>query len=211
MSEDSASRFTNVARNINEIGRDLIAVNDCVGHGNFLPWIDADFGMSEQHARRIMNVAETSGIKSNMMLDLKPSILYALAAPAPPSALPPADQPGEQFNERGGEANKFVRVDAHNVGSIGGRDDPAREPQNDGPRFPMGRLKVTISNAPRQRLPFGASGCAARRAAISDGVTRSPASILRSNSLLKSSGSVGDDSKAITCQDKPCKIAGRSA
>jgi hypothetical protein len=38
--------------------------------------------MSEMTATRMMNVATT--IKSNTMLDLSPTILYALAAPSTP-------------------------------------------------------------------------------------------------------------------------------
>lgn len=40
--------------------------------------------MTDQTARRFMNVGEVYGGKSNIMLDLKPIVLYELAAPSTP-------------------------------------------------------------------------------------------------------------------------------
>jgi AMMECR1 domain-containing protein len=42
-----------------ETGRDLIAMKEKLGHGNFLPWTAAEFGWSRQTAHRFMNVART--------------------------------------------------------------------------------------------------------------------------------------------------------
>jgi hypothetical protein len=52
-------------------------------HGIFLPWIETEFEMHEQSARRFMQVADRFG-KSNTMLDLTPTALYELAAPSTP-------------------------------------------------------------------------------------------------------------------------------
>jgi Protein of unknown function (DUF3102) len=60
-----------MARDIIEIGRELIAVKDRVGHGNFLRWLDVEFEMSEPSAVRTVK-------------DLKRSVLYELAAPSTP-------------------------------------------------------------------------------------------------------------------------------
>lgn len=72
------------ADDIVEIGRDLIAVKEAIGHGNFLPWIEAEFGMTDRTARNFMSVAETFGSKSEIVSDFTPTILYALAAPSTP-------------------------------------------------------------------------------------------------------------------------------
>lgn len=77
-------RLRRSAEDIIEIGRDLIAVKSSIGHGNFLPWVEAEFGMSDQTARRFMQVADAYGGKSNIVLNLDPTALYALAAPKTP-------------------------------------------------------------------------------------------------------------------------------
>lgn len=82
---DAASRIkvrmSRTAQDIIEIGRDLIEVKAALGHGKFLGWIEAEFGMTDQSARRFMQVADRFG-KSNMVLDLPPTALYELAAPS---------------------------------------------------------------------------------------------------------------------------------
>lgn len=50
----------------------------------FLPWIEAEFEMSENTARRFMDVARVYGSKSSTVADLTPSALYELAAPSTP-------------------------------------------------------------------------------------------------------------------------------
>lgn len=43
----------------NRIGRSIAdAVKKSLGRGNFLPWIEAEFGMSEDSARRFMNACK---------------------------------------------------------------------------------------------------------------------------------------------------------
>ena len=70
-------------KNIIEIGHDLNAVKKELGHGRFTPWIETEFGMSDQTARNFMNVA-TRFPKSKSLLDLKitKEALYLLAAPS---------------------------------------------------------------------------------------------------------------------------------
>ncbi len=75
-------RMSRTCQDIIEIGRDLIAVKDRVGHGGFLKWIDAEFAMSNPTASRFMNVAEQFGGKSFSVKDLTPTALYELAAPS---------------------------------------------------------------------------------------------------------------------------------
>lgn len=76
-------RMSRTALDIIEIGRDLIEVKRQLGHGHFLKWIDAEFGMSERTSRSFVHAAEAFGSsKSAIIADLPPTILYALAAPS---------------------------------------------------------------------------------------------------------------------------------
>ena len=76
-------RMSRTAQDIIEIGRDLIAVKALLGHGHYLQWLDAEFGMTDQSARNFTNVTERFG-KSKTILDFTPTVLYALAAPSTP-------------------------------------------------------------------------------------------------------------------------------
>ncbi|MCW5697332.1 MAG: DUF3102 domain-containing protein [Bauldia sp.] len=78
-------RMSRTAQDIIEIGRDLIEVKSRLGHGRFLGWIEAEFGMSDRAARNFMDVADRFGsVKSETISDLTPTVLYALAAPSTP-------------------------------------------------------------------------------------------------------------------------------
>ncbi|MCK0197755.1 DUF3102 domain-containing protein [Ancylobacter sp. 6x-1] len=72
------------AESIIEVGRELIQQKKDIGHGNFLAWIEAEFGMSDQTARNMMRVADLYGDKVKSVLDLPATALYALAAPSTP-------------------------------------------------------------------------------------------------------------------------------
>lgn len=52
-------------------------------HGSFLPWIVAEFGMSEATAQRFMKVADAFQDKARTVRDLAPTALYALASAEP--------------------------------------------------------------------------------------------------------------------------------
>ena len=73
--------MSRTTQNIIEIGRDLIETKRKVGRGNFLPWIEAYFGMSEMSATHFLDVAGT--FKLNRILDLPATVLYALPPPQP--------------------------------------------------------------------------------------------------------------------------------
>lgn len=77
-------RMSRTVSDIVEIGRDLVIVKKALGHGRFLPWIEAEFGMHENTALNFMRVAKTFGSKSTTIVDLPPTVLYALAAPSTP-------------------------------------------------------------------------------------------------------------------------------
>src|SRR5690606_4303069 len=77
-------RMQLAAESIIAVGRELIEQKKSLGHGNFLPWIEAEFGMSADTASRFINVANNIGEKFRSVRNLPPTALYALAAPSTP-------------------------------------------------------------------------------------------------------------------------------
>jgi hypothetical protein len=75
------------AEDIVEIGRQLLRAKELLAHGDFGPWLKHEFEMSERSAQNFMNVARRFGDKSEMVADLKPGILYLLAAPSTPQTV----------------------------------------------------------------------------------------------------------------------------
>jgi DNA repair exonuclease SbcCD ATPase subunit len=83
-SERIKLRMKRTAEDIIEIGKDLIAIKEKLPHGQFLPWIDSEFGLTDKTAQNFMNVTERFGGKSEIISDFKPTLLYLLAAPSTP-------------------------------------------------------------------------------------------------------------------------------
>jgi hypothetical protein len=78
-----------VKEDVVEIGRYLDEAQQHAGHGTWLTWIEAEFGWSDQTARRFIHVYEFSrDSKFNKLLNsnLPLSALYQLAAPKTPEA-----------------------------------------------------------------------------------------------------------------------------
>jgi hypothetical protein len=69
-----------------EVGNDLVAVRYALPHGQFGPWLRAEFGWTERTARNFMAVAERFGPKTEIISDLLivPTAAYLLAAPSAP-------------------------------------------------------------------------------------------------------------------------------
>ena len=44
-----------------EVGQELLAVKEAVGHGHFGAWLRAEFGWTERTAQNLMSVAERFG------------------------------------------------------------------------------------------------------------------------------------------------------
>lgn len=66
-----------------EVGRRLSDVRDSLEHGEFLKWIDAEFGMSQRSAYNFIQVSETFGKFATVAnLTFHQSALYALASPS---------------------------------------------------------------------------------------------------------------------------------
>jgi hypothetical protein len=64
------------------IGKALIAVKAALPHGQFLPWLGAEFSWSERTAQRYMSAAEAFEGKSDSVSHFTLPTVYALAAPA---------------------------------------------------------------------------------------------------------------------------------
>ena len=72
------------SESIIEMGQHLIAVKSKIGHGQFLPWLDREFGWSRVTAHNLMQVADQFGGKSSTVEHLGAKVLYLLAAPSTP-------------------------------------------------------------------------------------------------------------------------------
>jgi hypothetical protein len=72
--------------NVIEIGHRLTICKEALGHGNWLPWLEREFGWAEQSARNFMAVHAMS-LKSPTVGDLNLDMrsLYLLAAPSTPA------------------------------------------------------------------------------------------------------------------------------
>ena len=68
------------------IGNDLTTVKEALPHGEFGPWLKAEFGWGERMAQNFMSVAERFGPKTEIIADLtiQPTAAYLLAAPSVP-------------------------------------------------------------------------------------------------------------------------------
>src|SRR5262252_10146615 len=73
-----------VVADVIEIGRLLTECKRICGHGNWLPWLDREFGWEETTAQRFMRVHELALSKSGKLPDLPVSAIYLLAAPSTP-------------------------------------------------------------------------------------------------------------------------------
>ena len=57
------------AENIVRIGEHLVAVKERLGHGNWLPWLEGEFGWSDETARKFMRVHDM--VKSQQRRNLE--------------------------------------------------------------------------------------------------------------------------------------------
>ena len=72
------------AQGIIEIGKNLIEVKQSIGHGNWLPWLEAEFGWSQRTAYNFMGVADKFKFATVANLDIAPKALYLLAQNSTP-------------------------------------------------------------------------------------------------------------------------------
>ncbi len=78
-------RVKKTVEDIIEVGNDLLAVKEALPHGQFLPWLKAEFGWSERSAQNFMGVAEQFKSAKIADLPIQPSAAYLLAAPSVPN------------------------------------------------------------------------------------------------------------------------------
>lgn len=90
---DIRRRQRQAAEDIVAIGKSLIVVKSRLAHGQFGPWLNAEFGWSQDTAGRFMAVAKTFG-ENPQIAEIAPSALYALASNSVPQGL------RDQFLER---------------------------------------------------------------------------------------------------------------
>src|SRR5262249_3757941 len=69
-----------------EIGHWLRKAKERLEHGQWLPWLEAEFAMSERMAQHLMNVHEQFRHRKIKMGNMAPKALYVLAAPSVPEA-----------------------------------------------------------------------------------------------------------------------------
>lgn len=69
-----------------DAGNHLIAVKETIPHGHWLTWLADEFGMSDDAAQVMMNVARRFGSKTESIRYLSPTVLGLLAAKSVPDA-----------------------------------------------------------------------------------------------------------------------------
>jgi len=77
-------RVKKTVEDIIDVGHDLLAVKEALPHGQFGPWLKAEFGWSERSAQNFMSVAERFKSAKIADLPIQPSAAYFLAAPSVP-------------------------------------------------------------------------------------------------------------------------------
>ena len=90
-----------------ETGRDLAKQKEELGHGNFLSWIDAEFGMSERAAQHLMSVSGFVDANPNSCAVLEGMSQFALRTLAAPSTPEPVR---EQVLERATVGEKVTAL-----------------------------------------------------------------------------------------------------
>ncbi len=82
--EEIKPRLRRATEDILTIGNRLAVVREYLPHGQWMAWIETEFAMDYRTAHNFTLVAERFGGKSANFANLKPSALYALAAPSTP-------------------------------------------------------------------------------------------------------------------------------
>jgi hypothetical protein len=75
-----------IGTDILEIGRQLTRVKAILAHGQFLQWVEQEFGLKERTAERWMTVYLRLGDQADLFRQLKPTALYSVAMPSTPAA-----------------------------------------------------------------------------------------------------------------------------
>jgi hypothetical protein len=86
VSRIKASRKRHVEA-VHDVGLDLLRAKELLGHGNFLPWLQAEFRWSERTANNYMSIARFFRGKTANFADLDIGAAAALAAKSTPSEI----------------------------------------------------------------------------------------------------------------------------
>lgn len=82
--EEIKPRLRRATEDILIIGARLATIRQYLPHGQWLDWLSAEFEMHNNTARNFISVATRFADKSTIIVNLKPTALYALAAPSTP-------------------------------------------------------------------------------------------------------------------------------
>jgi hypothetical protein len=117
-------RGKRVVDDIIEVGRRLSECKVIAGHGNWLAWLDREFGWDDRTAERFMGVYRLSGKSDNLSnLDIPVSAMYLLAAPSTP------EKAREKIIERAEAGEKITTEEAKKI-VAGHKPAPQGEPAN---------------------------------------------------------------------------------
>ncbi len=119
-------RLRRTAQDIVQIGHDLIEVKERLPHGQFGPWLSAEFDLTEGHARKLMQVARAFG-QNDHYDRFAPTALYLLASPATP------DEARAEALER---AEAGERIEAKDAQAIIATHKPAAPARSGKPTRP---------------------------------------------------------------------------
>ncbi|MDT8262297.1 DUF3102 domain-containing protein [Roseomonas mucosa] len=75
------------ARNVLIIGQHLRAAKEAMPHGSFIPWVEAELGMSARTAQNYMAASRWLEDKPAPVSHLPAKVIYALSSPATPAAV----------------------------------------------------------------------------------------------------------------------------
>lgn len=76
----------NTLENAIKIGQELLNVKEALPHGQFLPWLRAEFQWAERTAYNFISVAERFKLATIANLPIDPTAAYLLAGPSAPDA-----------------------------------------------------------------------------------------------------------------------------
>ena len=127
-----------------QIGNDLLAVKEALPHGQFLPWLKAEFGWSERSAQNFMSVAEKFKSAKIADLPIQPSAAYLLAAPSVP------DEAREKAVEKAEAGEEITFATAREIVAEARKKKRPRRPKAMPAEKLVGRL-VTVLERYRDR------------------------------------------------------------
>jgi hypothetical protein len=139
-----------VITDVIEIGRRLTKAKELVGHGNWLPWLDREFGWKATEsgtcttAQRFMQVYELGKSTNLVDLEIPVSGLYLLAAPSTPS------EARDEIIDRAEGVEKVSFAEAKAVVTRAKAAIKSRKPARQTPGMPSEEQKASDKTAERQ-------------------------------------------------------------